>query len=58
MGIEALAATLQEETDTLVDVIEPYLLKLGFLMRTSSGRRTSESAYRHLGITTQQPGLF
>jgi Holliday junction DNA helicase RuvB len=58
VGIEALAATLQEETDTLVDVVEPYLLKLGFLMRTSSGRKTSESAYRHLGITTQQPGLF
>ena len=58
VGIEALAATLQEETDTLVDVVEPYLLKLGFLMRTSSGRRTSESAYRHLGMTTQQQGLF
>ena len=58
VGIEALAATLQEETDTLVDVVEPYLLKLGFLMRTSSGRKTSESAYRHLGITTEQPGLF
>ncbi len=58
VGIEALAATLQEETDTLVDVVEPYLLKLGFLMRTSSGRRASESAYRHLGITTHQPGLF
>jgi Holliday junction DNA helicase RuvB len=58
VGIEAIAATLQEETDTLVDVVEPYLLKLGFLMRTSSGRKTSESAYRHLGITTSQPGLF
>ncbi|MBL0713531.1 MAG: Holliday junction branch migration DNA helicase RuvB [Desulfosarcina sp.] len=58
VGIEALAATLQEETDTLVDVVEPYLLKMGFLMRTSSGRKTSESAYRHMGITTQQPGLF
>jgi Holliday junction DNA helicase RuvB len=58
VGIEALAATLQEETDTLVDVVEPYLLKCGFLMRTSSGRKTSESAYRHLGITTAQPGLF
>jgi Holliday junction DNA helicase RuvB len=58
VGIEALAATLQEETDTLVDVVEPYLLKQGFLMRTSSGRKTSEAAYRHLGITTQQKGLF
>ncbi|MDJ0666625.1 MAG: Holliday junction branch migration DNA helicase RuvB [Desulfobacterales bacterium] len=58
VGIEALAATLQEETDTLVDLVEPYLLKTGFLMRTSSGRRTSEAAYRHLGITSPQPGLF
>ena len=58
VGIEALAATLQEETDTLVDLVEPYLLKLGFLMRTSSGRRTSEAAHRHLGVTSPQPGLF
>ena len=58
VGIEALAATLQEETDTLVDVVEPYLLKMGFLMRTSSGRKTSESAYHHLGMSTPQPGLF
>ena len=58
VGIEALAATLQEETDTLVDLVEPYLLKMGFLMRTSSGRRASEDAYRHLGIASTQPGLF
>jgi Holliday junction DNA helicase RuvB len=57
VGIEALAATLQEETDTLVDVVEPYLLNRGFLMRTSSGRRTSEAAYKHLGVAYQQ-GLF
>jgi Holliday junction DNA helicase RuvB len=57
VGIEALAATLQEEADTLVDVVEPYLLKLGFLMRTSSGRKASEAAYKHLGATHQQ-GLF
>jgi Holliday junction DNA helicase RuvB len=57
VGIEALAATLQEESDTLVDVVEPYLLKRGFLMRTSSGRRASEAAYKHLGIAFQQ-GLF
>ena len=57
VGIEALAATLQEEADTLVDVVEPYLLKLGYLMRTSSGRKASDAAYKHLGITFQQ-GLF
>jgi Holliday junction DNA helicase RuvB len=54
VGIEAIAATLQEETDTLVDVVEPYLLKIGFVVRTSSGRKASESAYRHLGYKVQQ----
>jgi Holliday junction DNA helicase RuvB len=53
VGIEALAATLQEETDTLVDVIEPYLLKIGFVIRTPSGRKASSSAYEHLGV---EPG--
>jgi len=50
VGIEAIAAVLQEETDTLVDVVEPYLLKEGFVLRTSSGRRATELAYTHLGI--------
>jgi Holliday junction DNA helicase RuvB len=54
VGIEAIAATLQEESDTLVDIVEPYLLKIGFLTRTSSGRKASESAYRHLGFSVQQ----
>ena len=50
VGIEAIAATLLEETDTLVDVVEPYLLKIGMIIRTSSGRKVSEKAYRHLGL--------
>jgi Holliday junction DNA helicase RuvB len=54
VGIEAIAATLQEETDTLVDVVEPYLLKTGLMVRTSSGRNATESAYRHLGFSVQQ----
>jgi Holliday junction DNA helicase RuvB len=54
VGIEAIAATLQEESDTLVDIVEPYLLKIGFITRTSSGRKASESAYRHLGFSVQQ----
>ena len=53
VGIEAVAATLQEETDTLVDVVEPYLLKIGMVMRTSAGRRASAGAYEHLGISHQ-----
>ena len=48
VGIEALAATLNEETDTIVDVVEPYLLKMGFLRRTSRGREITEKARKHL----------
>lgn len=50
VGIEALSATLNEEGDTLVDMVEPYLLKIGFLNRTPSGRKATRSAYAHLGI--------
>jgi Holliday junction DNA helicase RuvB len=57
VGIEAIAATLQEESDTLVDLVEPYLLKQGLLTRTSAGRKVTEDAYRHFGMTMQQ-GLF
>jgi len=53
-GIEAIAATLQEEADTLVDVVEPFLLKMGLVARTSSGRKASEEAYRHLGYAVQK----
>jgi len=53
VGIEAIAATLQEESDTLVDIVEPYLLKIGFILRTSSGRKASEAAYKHLGFRIQ-----
>jgi Holliday junction DNA helicase RuvB len=54
VGIEAIAATLQEETDTLVDVVEPFLLKTGLVIRTSSGRKASEAAYKHLGFRLQK----
>lgn len=54
VGIEAIAATLQEEADTLVDVVEPYLLKIGQVVRTSSGRKATENAYAHLGYPVQR----
>ena len=54
VGIEAIAATLQEEADTLVDVVEPYLLKIGQVVRTSSGRKATEKAYAHLGYPIQR----
>ena len=49
VGIETLAATLNEEIDTIVDVIEPYLLKIGFLKRTPRGRELTETSLKHLG---------
>jgi len=48
VGIEALAASLNEETDTIVDVVEPFLLKIGFLKRTKRGRQATKLAYEHL----------
>jgi Holliday junction DNA helicase RuvB len=50
VGVEALSATLNEEVDTLVDMVEPFLLQQGFISRTKSGRRANEPAYRHLGL--------
>ncbi len=51
VGIEAIAATLQLESDVLIEVVEPYLLKIGFVIRTSQGRKASEKAFKHLGIS-------
>jgi len=50
VGIEALGATLNEEIDTLVDMVEPYLLKIGFIQRTKRGRQVSVEAAKHLGL--------
>jgi len=50
VGIEALGATLNEEVDTLVDMVEPYLLKIGFVQRTRRGRVVSQEAARHIGL--------
>ncbi|MGD9495577.1 MAG: Holliday junction branch migration DNA helicase RuvB [Armatimonadota bacterium] len=55
-GANALAATLHEEQDTLEDVVEPYLLKIGFVIRTPRGRIATERAHRHLGLTVRPPG--
>ncbi len=49
VGLGAIAATLTEDAETLEDVVEPYLLKHGFVMRTASGRKATPEAYRHLG---------
>jgi Holliday junction DNA helicase RuvB len=49
-GVEAIAATMGEEVDTLVDVIEPYLLQTALVTRTRQGRRATKTAYDHLGL--------
>jgi Holliday junction DNA helicase RuvB len=54
-GIEALAATMGEEVDTLVDVIEPYLLQTALVTRTRQGRRATKAAYEHLGFKWKEP---
>ena len=56
VGLEAIAATLQEEADTLVDMIEPFLLKIGFVARMQNGRRATELAYHHFGIPYPEEG--
>lgn len=50
-GVEALAAALSEERQTIEDVIEPYLIQIGLLRRTPRGRAVSEKAYVHLGVS-------
>jgi Holliday junction DNA helicase RuvB len=50
VGVETMAAALSEQRDTIEEVIEPFLIQQGFLMRTPRGRMLTESAYRHLGL--------
>ncbi|MEZ4516742.1 MAG: Holliday junction branch migration DNA helicase RuvB [Chloroflexota bacterium] len=64
VGLETIAASISEESDTIMDVVEPYLLQLGYLERTARGRVATPHAYQHLGIPyagntrPSQPGLF
>jgi Holliday junction DNA helicase RuvB len=69
VGIDTLAAATSEETDTIMDVYEPYLIQLGFLQRTPRGRIATRLAYEHLGLdvpanlsllaaSVEQPNLF
>jgi Holliday junction DNA helicase RuvB len=51
VGVETLAAALAEARDTLEDVIEPYLIQEGLMLRTSRGRMLGEPGWRHLGLT-------
>jgi holliday junction DNA helicase RuvB len=55
VGIDAVAATLGEERDTLEDVVEPYLLQQALVTRTRQGRRATKAAYEHLGVPYKEP---
>lgn len=54
VGLETLAATIGEESDTIEDVYEPYLMQIGFLSRTPRGRIVTPLAYKHFGIPYQK----
>ncbi len=55
VGIEAVAATINDEAETLAELVEPYLLKIGFLVRTPSGRRVTREALLHLDYPATGP---
>jgi len=50
VGLNTLAVALSEDEDTLIDVVEPYLIQIGFLARTPRGRVATPAGYRHLGV--------
>lgn len=55
VGLDTIGAALSEEPDTIMDVVEPYLLQLGFLARTPRGRVATRRAYEHLGLAFEEP---
>jgi Holliday junction DNA helicase RuvB len=56
VGLSTIAASISEEPDTIMDVVEPYLLQLGFLERTPQGRTATRHAYEHLGLSYPRDG--
>ena len=62
VGLKTIAASIREDPDTIMDVVEPYLLQLGYMQRTSQGRVATSQAYTHLGIDppedAKQPRLI
>jgi len=63
VGLDTIAASINEDADTIMDVYEPYLLQLGFLERTPRGRVAARLAYEHLELPYKrdiqsQPGLW
>jgi Holliday junction DNA helicase RuvB len=66
VGLTTMAATVSEPVETIEDVVEPYLMQIGMLARTSRGRQLTRGGWEHLGLTppassagaSAQPGLF
>jgi Holliday junction DNA helicase RuvB len=60
VGVGTLSAAIHEDKDTIEEIIEPYLIQIGFLNRTPRGRMATQLAYQHFGAgkTQQRPGLF
>lgn len=56
VGVESLAAAISEERDTIEDVLEPYLIQQGYMMRTARGRVATQSAYDHFGLASTRTG--
>jgi len=50
-GLEAIAATINDEAETLAEVVEPFLLKIGYIVRSPNGRKATAAAYAHLGYS-------
>ena len=60
VGVGTLSAAIHEEKDSIEEIIEPYLIQIGFLNRTPRGRMATQLAYQHFGIRRgqQSPNLF
>ena len=56
VGLNTIAANIGEESDTIADMIEPYLMQIGFIKRTPRGRMVTLAAYEHLGIKYNKEG--
>ena len=56
VGVESIAHTLNTATDTLVEDIEPYLLRIGLVLRTPRGRKLTSAGYEHLGAPLPEEG--
>lgn len=56
VGVDTLAASIGEESQTIEDVYEPYLMQIGFLQRTPRGRIATPAAYGHLGLPLPDAG--